>query len=70
MGRPISSVDGQIAAIAQVHALALVTRNVRDFDACGVPVVNPFGERFKRAALDQADQWSIDSTSESAYDDT
>lgn len=34
--------DMLIAATAQVHALTLVTRNVRDFDGCGVAVLNPF----------------------------
>ncbi len=36
--------DMLIAATAQVHALALVTRNVRDFDGCGIAVLNPFTE--------------------------
>jgi predicted nucleic acid-binding protein len=31
-----------IAATAQVHALTLVTRNVRDFEDCLVPLLNPF----------------------------
>lgn len=30
-GRPPSAADGQIAAIARVHELVLVTANVRDF---------------------------------------
>ncbi len=34
--------DMLIAATAQVHALTLVTRNVRDFDGCGIAVLNPF----------------------------
>ncbi len=34
--------DMLIAATAQVHALTLVTRNVRDFDGCGITVLNPF----------------------------
>lgn len=34
--------DMLIAATAKVHGLTLVTRNVRHFDACGVPVLNPF----------------------------
>lgn len=38
--RPV--VDALIAATAQVHGLIMVTRNVRDFEAMGVPVLNPF----------------------------
>lgn len=34
--------DMLIAATAQVHALTLVTRNVRDFEHCGIAVMNPF----------------------------
>lgn len=41
-GRPVSALDGQIAAIARAHGLAVATRNVRDFADCGVEVVNPF----------------------------
>lgn len=33
LGRPAPFVDGQIAAIAHVHGLILVTANPRDFDA-------------------------------------
>lgn len=31
-----------IAATAQAHQLALATRYVRDFEGCGIPLVNPF----------------------------
>ncbi len=34
--------DMLIAATAQLHALTLVTRNVHDFDGCGIAVLNPF----------------------------
>ena len=34
--------DGFIAATAHVHGLTVVTRNVRDFKALGVPTFNPF----------------------------
>jgi predicted nucleic acid-binding protein len=36
--------DMIIAATAQVHQLTLVTRNVRHFVDCGVPLLNPFRE--------------------------
>ncbi len=31
-----------IAATAQAHGLTLVTRNVRDFEYCAIPLLNPF----------------------------
>ncbi len=34
--------DAMIAAIAIVNQLTVVTRNVRDFEQLGVPVLNPF----------------------------
>ena len=41
-GQTRSQADMLIAATAQIHALTIVTRNVRDFDGCGVGVLNPF----------------------------
>jgi predicted nucleic acid-binding protein len=41
-GRPISVTDAQIAAIARSRGAALATRNVTDFEGCGVEVVNPW----------------------------
>ncbi len=41
-GQVRSQADMLIAATAQVHALTLVTRNVRDFDGCGIAVLDPF----------------------------
>ena len=41
-GRPISHFDAQIAAIAHSARAAVATRNVADFDDCGVRVVNPW----------------------------
>ena len=42
LGRPISHADAQIAAIAQVRSAKLATRNVEDFEDCGVDVVDPW----------------------------
>jgi hypothetical protein len=41
-GRPMSILDGQIAAIARARRLAVATRNVRDFELCGLEVIDPF----------------------------
>ncbi len=41
LGRPISALDGQIAAIARTHRFTLATGNVRDFEACGLRILNP-----------------------------
>ena len=42
---PPPPVDGLMAAIARVHRLALVTRNVAHVAATGVTVVNPYVTR-------------------------
>jgi predicted nucleic acid-binding protein len=41
-GRPISHFDAQIAAIARSTGAAIATRNVRDYDGCGVRIINPW----------------------------
>lgn len=41
---PVSERDGWIAATALVHSLTVVTRNVADFEATGVRMVNPWDE--------------------------
>jgi predicted nucleic acid-binding protein len=41
-GRPVGSMDAFIAATAEHHDLVLVTRNVSDFDALGIRLVNPW----------------------------
>ena len=42
LGRPISHADAQIAAIALSRGAKLATRNVDDFENCGVTVINPW----------------------------
>lgn len=44
-GRPISQFDAQIAAIARHHGAKLATRNLNDFEGCGVVVVNPWTKK-------------------------
>ncbi len=39
---PQHPIDKQIAAIALIHDLTVVTRNVSDFKGLGVTVINPF----------------------------
>jgi predicted nucleic acid-binding protein len=41
-GRSILMADGQIAAIAQVHGLAVATRDTSPFEAAGIPVIDPW----------------------------
>jgi predicted nucleic acid-binding protein len=42
LGRPLGALDGQIASIARARRLSVATRHVRDFEECGIEVVNPF----------------------------
>ncbi len=42
LGRPISQLDAMIAAIADSRGARLATRNVRDFEHCGVDLVDPW----------------------------
>jgi len=40
-GRPAAVLDLMIAAVARVNGASVVTRNVADFETCGVPIINP-----------------------------
>jgi hypothetical protein len=42
LGRPLSILDGQIAAIALAHGAAIATRNTCDFTDCDLDLINPF----------------------------
>jgi len=41
-GRPIAQFDAQIAAIALAAEGAVATRNVKDFNQCGIRLINPW----------------------------
>ena len=41
-GRPLSVVDGLLAATALEHGLTIVSRNVSDFAVLGLAVLNPW----------------------------
>jgi toxin FitB len=41
---PISQFDAQIAAIARANGATVATRNVDDFEHCGISVVDPWAE--------------------------
>ena len=43
MGRPVSHLDSQIAAIARSRGMAVATRNVRDFEGAEIVIVDPWG---------------------------
>jgi len=41
-GRPIAQADCQIASIAHVCGATIATRNTRDFECCGIDLINPW----------------------------
>lgn len=41
-GRPPAISDAQIAAVAAVHGMSIATRDISDFAAFGIPLVNPW----------------------------
>lgn len=41
-GRPISAFDAQIASIARAQGAAVATRNVSDFEGCGIDIIDPW----------------------------
>ena len=43
-GRPMAGADAQIAAIARRRGMPVVTRNVSDFEDCGLEIINPWAE--------------------------
>ena len=43
-GRTMTTEDVQIAGIAGIYGLTLVTRNVKDFAASGIDLINPWAD--------------------------
>jgi predicted nucleic acid-binding protein len=41
-GKPISQFDAMIAAMARSRGASLATRNAKDFEDCGVDVIDPW----------------------------
>jgi toxin FitB len=41
-GKPISQFDAMIVAMARSRGASLATRNIKDFDDCGVDVIDPW----------------------------
>ncbi|MBD2163906.1 type II toxin-antitoxin system VapC family toxin [Calothrix membranacea FACHB-236] len=41
-GKPRTQADIIIAATAEIHQITLVTRNAKDFEGCGITILNPF----------------------------
>jgi toxin FitB len=42
MGRPINQMDALIAATALANGASLATRNTRDFEHCGIQLIDPW----------------------------
>jgi len=41
-GRPVGQADMMIAGIVRSREATLATRNVRDFEDCGIPLIDPW----------------------------
>jgi predicted nucleic acid-binding protein len=44
IGRPIAVLDAMIAAVCEATGATLATRNVRDFQGCGIELIDPWSE--------------------------
>lgn len=44
-GRPITEADCQIAAIARAAGASVATRNGKDFEGCGIDLINPWDDQ-------------------------
>ena len=43
-GRGLALADAQIAAIAHSRGASMATRNIKDFEACGIALINPWNQ--------------------------
>jgi predicted nucleic acid-binding protein len=43
-GRPTATADMMIAAVARANGATMVTRNISDFEGCGLTLINPWAE--------------------------
>jgi predicted nucleic acid-binding protein len=43
-GKPMPAIDSLIAATLLAHKMTLITRNVSDFEAAGIEIINPWIE--------------------------
>jgi len=41
-GRPISIPDAMVASVAKAFEASVATRNVRDFEGCGISIIDPW----------------------------
>jgi hypothetical protein len=53
VAHPENPLDKQIAAMALIHDLVLVTRNVKHFAVTGVKPINPFSQREESSWVDE-----------------
>jgi toxin FitB len=44
LGRTVGKPDAMIAGTARSYGATMATRNVRDFDSCGLDIINPFDD--------------------------
>ena len=42
LGRRLDTIDAQIAAVARANGMAVVTRNTKDFEDCGIDLIDPW----------------------------
>ena len=55
---PQHAIDKQIAAIALIYDLVVVTRNASDFEGTGVRVLNPFVRR-PPSTIQRSGDWRV-----------